>query len=194
MSEQNDNRFVIYLLEHTDGETSHKRLLRCASVYTGLPAETFRREQEDGQKPVLTGGPDLHFSVSHSGNWWVCAFGPRPVGLDLQQHRPCRREAIARRFFHPDEAAWLEAQNFAEEAFFRLWAAKESYVKLTGGGLGQGFETFSAVEPLPPSPQWKHIPFLPDYSLCLCTQQAAEVTLIPLSPINQHHDQPEVTI
>lgn len=193
MTEQHKGRFVVYLMENGGEETSHSRLLHCASVYTGLPAHTFRRVQEDGKKPTLAGGPPLHFSVSHSGAWWVCAFGPCAVGVDIQEHRPCRREAIARRFFHPDEIAWLEERGFDQESFYRLWAAKESYVKLTGGGLSEGFDTFSAVEPLPPSPVWKPIPFLPDYSLCLCAQQVEEAVLVPLSPTEFCDNKTEVT-
>lgn len=75
----------------------------------------------------------LSFSVSHSGEYWVCGIGAAPLGLDLQRHQPCRTQAIAKRFFHPSETAWLNGQG--PDAFFQIWTAKESYVKYTGEGI-----------------------------------------------------------
>ncbi len=165
------------MTQQDDGSNSHERLLRCASLYTGLPSSVFHREQEKGKKPQLTGGPELHFSVSHSGKWWACAFGCREVGLDIQQHRPCRAEALAKRFFHPNEVLWLESQNFSQDSFYRLWAAKESYVKLSGRGFGEGFSDFSLAPPHPARPHWRVVPFEPDYTLCLCANQIDQITL-----------------
>ena len=169
--------YVIYFCEGNDSRCSNDLLLSCASDYTGLPIQNFRRIQEEGQKPRLEGPLDLHFSVSHSGNYWMCAFGPSPVGLDLQQHRSCRCEALARRFFHPDEIQWMEENGFTPQHFYDFWTAKESYVKLTGRGLGQGLSTFSVVPPLPDTPQWRHIPFLKEYSLCLCADRIDHVKI-----------------
>lgn len=173
---------VIYMMENDGTATSAQRLVRCGALYSGLPEGQLRRVQASGGKPQLLGGPPLHFSVSHSGGYWACAFGPGELGLDLQQHRPSRCEALARRFFHPDEVAWLAARGFAEGDFFRLWSAKESYVKLTGLGLGQGFETFSVLPPAAPGVQWRRVPFLPEYELCLCAPCIGTVELRPLPP------------
>jgi 4'-phosphopantetheinyl transferase len=162
-----EKAIVIYTMGNTDGLHSHQRLLLCAADYTGLPVSTFQRIQDEGQKPQLEGGPELHFSVSHSGEHWVCAFGPQPLGLDLQQHRPCRTEALARRFFHPQEVAWLEGKDFSEESFYHIWTAKESWVKQSGHGFGKGFSDFSVLDPQTAS-RCRHIPFLPNYTMCLC--------------------------
>ena len=69
-------------------------------------------------KPFLPQFPDLHLSVSHSGEWFVCAISNQPVGIDLQEHTLLRGETqeqaltryckIARRFFHPLEADFVE--------------------------------------------------------------------------------------
>ena len=49
------------------------------------------------------------------------------------------REVI-RRFFHPDEIAWLDALDDAEceHWFFRLWCAKEALLKAHGHGISFG--------------------------------------------------------
>ena len=37
-------------------------------------------------KPFLPQFPDLHLSVSHSGEWFVCAISNPPRGIDLHDH------------------------------------------------------------------------------------------------------------
>ena len=98
-------------------------------------------------KPCFAGNTGVHFSVSHSGDFVAVAFGEFPVGIDLQQHKcrgyETREDAIARhsrlaaRYFHPAEQEYVE--NYPWEGFFRVWTAKESYVKRTGSGIDHGF-------------------------------------------------------
>jgi 4'-phosphopantetheinyl transferase len=73
----------------------------------------------------------------------MCAFGGEPVGLDLQQHQNCARERIAKRFFHPAENAFLQSSGY--DAFFDVWAAKESFLKYTGEGMRRPLSGFSVV-------------------------------------------------
>ncbi len=94
-------------------------------------------------KPYFSGREDLFFSLSHSGNLLVVGVSAVVVGVDLQQHRKANCSAIARRFFHPDETAFLE-QNLS--CFFDVWAAKESYVKYTGEGITSSFSSFSTIK------------------------------------------------
>ena len=58
------------------------------------------------------------------------------VGVDIQQHRAVDTEALVQRYFTPEERAWWESvSDNREEAFFRLWTAKESLLKAEGVGL-----------------------------------------------------------
>ena len=97
-------------------------------------------------KPYLPQLPDFHFSLSHSGNMALCAVSPVPVGCDIEL--PHKFDpAIARRFFHKAECAWLFSQPEAEQrdAFFRLWTCKESFIKALGLGLFQPLDSFSVI-------------------------------------------------
>lgn len=94
-------------------------------------------------KPYVKELPNVFFSISHSGCWWVCACADREVGLDLQLSGEREQQKVADRFFHPQETAWLGRQEPFE--FYRLWAYKESYVKYTGIGLAEGLDYFSVV-------------------------------------------------
>lgn len=105
--------------------------LCCPSV----PRPLDIASNENG-KPYLTAAPDVHFSLSHSAAWAVCAVSDHPVGVDIQQCRSFKPN-IADRFFHPNEVQYLSSLSPAERenAFYTLWALKESYVKADGRGL-----------------------------------------------------------
>lgn len=103
--------------------------------FPSVPRPLDIAANENG-KPYLTAAPDVHFSLSHSAAWAVCAVSDHPVGIDIQQCRPFKPN-IADRFFHPDEVQYLSSLSPAERenAFYTLWALKESYVKADGRGL-----------------------------------------------------------
>lgn len=133
-----------------------------------------------GQALFPRNTPWLHFSISHSGDFWACAMAAQEVGLDLQQHTKGRREHISKRFFHPLENEYLKKNNYRD--FFDVWAAKESYVKFTGSGIGEDFGGFSAASEDGLAKeingiQLRSIPFSPDYSLCLCAKEIENVSL-----------------
>ena len=169
---------VFPLAEVSSGDEAALRLGRRFSEAHQLPPpeRILRRERE---KPAFDPAPP-YFSISHSGAFWTCAVAAVPLGIDLQRHQPCRQERIARRFFHPAEAAWLEGRPTAD--FFTIWTAKESYVKFTGTGIDDQFSSFSVVGTdgrisCCRGAVLRHLPFLPDYTLCLCTPENAEVQL-----------------
>ncbi|MBN2432182.1 MAG: 4'-phosphopantetheinyl transferase superfamily protein [Acidobacteria bacterium] len=87
-------------------------------------------------KPYLAGMTGLHFNVSHSGEWVAVAISPLPVGVDVEAVRGVDL-AVARRFFAPEEMAWLLSRTPVEQAqaFYQLWTAKESVLKNLGQGL-----------------------------------------------------------
>ncbi|GMK38055.1 4'-phosphopantetheinyl transferase [Paenibacillus sp. CCS19] len=95
-------------------------------------------------KPELVYPAELHFNVSHSGNWVVCAISDGPVGIDIEQIQPIDME-VSRRFFSPAEHAQLIALPMEEQLnrFYELWTLKESFVKAVGMGLSMPLDSFS---------------------------------------------------
>jgi 4'-phosphopantetheinyl transferase len=87
-----------------------------------------------------------HFDVnwSHSGDGLLVALGENAqVGVDLERVRPRPKAlALAWRFFAPAEGRWLAAlpQEQRENAFVRLWCAKEAVLKAHGRGLAFGLD------------------------------------------------------
>jgi len=101
------------------------------------------REGKPYRKPYFHACPEYFHNVSHSGDWWACAYGRVEMGLDLQRKENKDTARIAKRFFHPRETAWL--QDRSPDQFYRLWAYKESYLKYTGTGLLKGLDHFSVI-------------------------------------------------
>lgn len=112
-----------------------------SGLQNAMPLSLSYTYGENG-KPYLVGIPNLHFSLSHSGSYVVVAFSEREVGIDIQHHRPMK-EKIAERFFSEEDNALLRQLEAAGdgEGFYRIWAIKEAYMKLTGEGLRQGLHT-----------------------------------------------------
>ncbi|OWY28766.1 4'-phosphopantetheinyl transferase family protein [Herbaspirillum robiniae] len=96
------------------------------------------------------------FSISHSRGWLACAVGEVfPLGVDIEAPAPQRDlRALAGLAFSPRESAWLAGQEATgqaghEEAFYRLWCAKEALYKFRhNAGMRdmQGFPEISCGE------------------------------------------------
>lgn len=124
------------------------RLIALAREYAhmqGIPLpQTLAIAKGEHGKPYFKNAPWLHFSLSHSGKYWACAFCRFEVGLDIERIAARDHAALARRFFAPAEIEFAAAGG--AQAFYAVWTAKESYVKLLGTGIGGSFAHFSTVE------------------------------------------------
>jgi|GEM_PF-1268310 phosphopantetheinyl transferase len=88
-------------------------------------------------KPYLLDFPNVHFNLSHSGDYLAVAVSTvSKVGIDIQLHRPVKALAIAKRYFHPEEyQALYQIPEHYLPVFFEAWSAKEAYLKYQGVGL-----------------------------------------------------------
>ncbi|WP_185897381.1 4'-phosphopantetheinyl transferase family protein [Paenibacillus zeisoli] len=101
-------------------------------------------------KPILLGhGQNTSFNVSHSGDWVVMAAGPSGrIGIDIERINVMDPE-VARQFYTKEEYNSILSHPLHQERllqFFRIWTAKESYIKATGKGLSIPLDSFSTVE------------------------------------------------
>ena len=95
-------------------------------------------------KPILKKDCGLHFNVSHSEDWIVCAVDDKPIGIDIEKIRPVELE-IAAQFFSEEEYKILiaKSQENRQYFFFDLWTLKESYIKAVGRGLSIPLNSFT---------------------------------------------------
>ncbi len=130
-------------------------------------------------RPLFAGPSARHLSLSHSGDYAVCAVSDRNVGADVEQigdslagleeqlFTDTERETLSR-----TEPADLEARRY------RLWTLKESYLKALGTGLSRDPRSFSiategmirVLDPERPAEDWCFAEYrdLSGYALSLC--------------------------
>lgn len=94
-------------------------------------------------KPYLKGYPEIHFNISHSGAYAVCALAGISVGIDMQICRPVRRKRLLERTMNAREQEAIRGADDPEMAFAFLWSGKESYLKWSGEGITRDLSKLS---------------------------------------------------
>lgn len=100
----------------------------------GVGEGTIRFQKDENGKPYAVDLP-IHFNVSHSGNFVVCAVDTRPVGIDIEQIRSIR-PALVKKVCTDSEQVYVE--DGGEDMlmrFFEVWTSKEAWFKYTGTGI-----------------------------------------------------------
>jgi 4'-phosphopantetheinyl transferase len=119
----------------------------------GLAQDTLALTREARGRPrIQVPGGRHDASWSHSGKGLLIALGKGvELGVDMEWRRPRPRALeLARRYYAPSEAQWLSAldPHACQEAFLRLWCAKEAVLKAHGHGLAFGLHrlAFAAAD------------------------------------------------
>lgn len=105
--------------------------------------------REAGGKPYFVNHPDIFFNLSHSHGAAVCVLHDKPVGIDVEKLRPAPRRL---------------AGGLEDEAFFRLWTAREASIKRRGLGVA------ALLRPVEPDP------------LCQCLEGLLEGYIVTVCP------------
>ncbi|MEH7463810.1 4'-phosphopantetheinyl transferase superfamily protein [Bacillus thuringiensis] len=94
-------------------------------------------------KPYLENFPNIHFNISHSGKYVVCAIDKSPVGIDVETINPIDL-TIVNSSFSKLEKKYLSQLQLNEKLtqFYYIWTMKESYIKREGKGLSIPLESF----------------------------------------------------
>jgi len=208
-------KVYIYIFPIEDVKNSEECLMRIAmSYYRAIHSEPvedkeirqlFQIERTERGKPYFPMCPQIQFSISHSGSYWVCAMSGMRLGIDIQRHECLKDETqeeasrrfqrMANRFYHSIEAKYVEKKQVTH--FFHVWTARESYVKYTGKGIDASFSDYCVIPKDETSwPQlsmevpavwqaegvwfWERR-FAEDYTLCVCTSYQGEYKIIDLT-------------
>ena len=172
---------VIYLYQDADAPQRSLRLAECARRYAarrGLGASDFETAKTGNGKPYFPNSPLIHFSISHSGEYWAVAFSGQELGLDIQRHVERDYLPIALRWYHAKE--YTAVEKYGRACFFDIWSAKESLVKADGEEGIASFPTFFVVQDGKIAPvcgrwQLKPLPLIDGYSACLCGKELGEI-------------------
>ncbi|MBR3998204.1 MAG: 4'-phosphopantetheinyl transferase superfamily protein [Clostridia bacterium] len=132
---------IYYILNR--GLSSDDLIRRCASHFCGVDCSGMEIIRERGKKPFFASGEPC-FSVSHSGDLWVCVFAWHEVGCDVQEMRANDKyKRLAARWFCESEAE----RTVTERDFYDIWSRKEAYVKFLGIGINEEFRRFDSFAP-----------------------------------------------
>ena len=93
-------------------------------------------------KPYLVTAPDVHFSISHSGDMAMCALHGEPVGADIEKVRPVGKGVPERVMSEAEYPLYRDADD-RQALFFQIWTLKEAFIKYSGEGLGIPLSTFT---------------------------------------------------
>lgn len=127
----------------------------------GQSAEDVRISTES-EKPGLLDNP-LHFNLSRSGGMVLVGMADEPIGVDIEQIRTeVADRATAEVVFAPSELVALGDPADAA-IFFRIWTAKEAYVKAVGSGLTDAVRDIVAWPQAPSGWQTEELDVGPGY-------------------------------
>lgn len=117
--------------------------------YVGMEPSALVFARNEYGKPALAQPArcPVAFSLSHTQGLSVCAVAStQMIGVDVERlDRTNCHPDIAKRFFAPSEAAYLEglAGDKRRLEFLRLWTLKEAFVKARGKGLSIPLDSFA---------------------------------------------------
>lgn len=156
--------------------TASRKIL-CGFYLNEKPLEV-RFGKNEHKKPWLPENQDLHFNISHSGDWVVFLFSSSPCGIDIEKiKRDFDFEGMMPSVFHPREIDWINGQNDRNRAFFKLWTIKESLLKAQGTGLINDLNQWDLTSTQKMSdPDWHVQTFSvgDDYYLSTCVKEHPE--------------------
>ena len=127
---------ILYSGAGTDGKQVAAALLaRAVEMFSGLsPLPQISRLP--GGKPFFPDYPRLHFNLSHSGPFALCAVADVPLGVDVEEVRP-RGASLPRYIMSDAEYNWYLRRGAHWTDFYTLWTCKEARVKLEETGLNR---------------------------------------------------------
>lgn len=85
-------------------------------------------------KPYLCNFENIHFNLSHSGDYVVCIISDKPVGIDIQEIIT-PEDLLMRRVCSDKEYEQIIESKDINNEFTKLWVQKEAVLKKSGIGI-----------------------------------------------------------
>lgn len=87
-------------------------------------------------KPYLANFPDIHFSISHSGEYVMVAVSDKPVGADIQKIKKYN-SAVMKKYYSDKEIKQIEESSDKDSEYTKIWTQKEAVIKKSDTGLAK---------------------------------------------------------
>ena len=124
-------------------------LLKTALETEGYVYENLDFSVEEHGKPVIKNLENIHFSLSHAGDYALCCISNQPVGADVesmskavfQEEKAERIQLMAKKVLSKAEYECFQKCETSQKVqlFLKYWTRKESYSKVFGEGLRMNF-------------------------------------------------------
>ena len=111
----------VFFAKSSDKSDVYRLLETAVQQVYGISMPTLQKD-ENG-KPYFLDRGDIHFSLSHSGEYVMCAISDSPVGCDVQKYQEIS-DKVQKRIFTDKELEFSDPLS--------LWGLKESFIKLHG--------------------------------------------------------------
>ena len=112
---------------------------KCISEVTGHNPDDIAFSRDENGKPYTT-SEDIHFNISHSGEYAVCTASRNPIGVDVEMIRQVNPD-LTKKFCTEKELEYVFSKgNDEKEICLRLisiWTLKEAYFKCIGTGISR---------------------------------------------------------
>lgn len=136
----------------TTNESRKKSLLISHGFLKETVSEEYDIDKKDlvfsvteSGKPFCKSHGDIHFSISHSGDYFAVAISEKEVGIDIQILKNPDDKLIGR-VCCENEKLFVNASENKEKAFTEIWTKKEAYLKALGTGIDRELKTVDTTE------------------------------------------------
>jgi 4'-phosphopantetheinyl transferase len=118
------------------------------SKYFSVAPELISVSAEKGRKPVVNNPSfQVHFNISHSGDWVLLVFAKQEVGIDIECIVPeFEFKDILNEYFNVQEQSCVFSSANPPAAFYYLWTRKESLIKAAGRGLQENIKQLDVLD------------------------------------------------
>jgi len=115
-----------YLVTHSLVNYIYSSVLKCS--VNNLPYEFGKYK-----KPYISNDFNYHYNISHSNNYAIVGILCSELGVDIEYYNEkFDYTSIAKGLFSLEDVKYIQQDR---RKFFRLWVAKEAYLKYKGTGF-----------------------------------------------------------
>lgn len=101
-------------------------------IYPSVKLPLDIEYDEKGKPHSYNNDEEIHFSLSHSGDYVACMISDKPCGIDIERHSKSRDyDKVAKRICTEEELTGINSKT----DFYNVWTLKESVLKAVGLGL-----------------------------------------------------------
>ncbi len=134
LSEERQNAVLRMKFENDRKRSVLGELLarKAISQKCGIPPNEILIKRTENGKPYCE-NTQIHFSIGHCKDVVICAVSHSPIGVDVEFIRPLDLR-ITKFACTEKDLAFLNScdENQKELNFFKLWTAKEAFIKFHG--------------------------------------------------------------